>query len=162
MFRRMPWSVPRCHEHLAKCELIAVFDFFRSEAVVSAAFPARVNLCRFKTRAKLARAADQISMNMRLENMRDGEPRFACHLYIDLHIGSWIEDRRHSFVVVTKQIGKFGDTLGLNGFKNERHRKDLTRMRKEVQYEEHLNSGMHLRSLARARIHCTSTVIGRR
>src|SRR5438874_2349726 len=43
-------------------------------------------------------------MNMRLEDMRDREPRFACHLNINLNIGSRIENRSHSFVVVAKHL----------------------------------------------------------
>jgi hypothetical protein len=74
-------------------------------------------------------------MNMRLENMSDGEPCFACHLNINLDIGSRIENRSHSFVVVTKQVRKLGDAFGLNGFKNEGHRRDLTRRRGELQQD---------------------------
>ena len=60
-------------------------------------------------------------MNMRLEDMRDREPRFACHLNINLNIGSRIENRSHSFVVVAKQVRKFGDAFGLDCFEDKRH-----------------------------------------
>src|SRR4030088_3275557 len=90
VLRRMPRSMPRRDEHFAKCETIAILYLFWSKAVFSAAFSAGINLGRFKTRAKLARTADQIGMNMRLEDMRDSEPRFACHLNINLNIGSRI------------------------------------------------------------------------
>jgi len=53
--------------------------------------------------------------------MRDREPRFACHLNINLNIGSRIENRSHSFVVVAKQVRKFGDALGLDCFEDKRH-----------------------------------------
>ena len=122
VLRRMPRSMARCYEHFAKCEPIAVLYFFRSEAVLSPAFPAGINLCRFKTRTKLARSADQIGMNMRLQDMRYGEPRFACHLNINIDIGSRIENRPDSFVIIAKQVRKFGDAFGLNRFKYERHR----------------------------------------
>src|SRR4029453_10144709 len=79
-------------------------------------------------------------MNMRLENVRDSKPRFARHLDINFNIGSRIENRPYSFIVVTKQVRKFGDTFSLNGLKNERHRRDLTRMDKEVQHDDELNS----------------------
>ena len=72
---------------------------------------------------------------MRFENMRDGDARFARHLDINIDIGSRIENRCHSFVIVAEQIRKFGDAFGLNGFKDERHRRDLTRTRGEVQQD---------------------------
>jgi hypothetical protein len=60
-------------------------------------------------------------MNMRLEDMRDSEPRFACHLNVNLNIGSRIENRSHTFVVVAKQVRKFGDAFRLNRFEDKRH-----------------------------------------
>src|SRR5512133_1531059 len=74
-------------------------------------------------------------MDMRLEDMRDSEPGFACHLNINLNVSSRIENRSDSLVVVTKQVRKFGDAFGLNGFKNERHRDDLTRSGRELQQD---------------------------
>jgi hypothetical protein len=62
---------------------------------------------------------------MRLENMRDGETCFTRHLNINLNVGSWIEDRPHTFFVVAEQVRKFGDAFGLNCFKNERHGQTL-------------------------------------
>src|SRR2546423_1372327 len=76
-------------------------------------------------------------MDMRLEDMRDSEPGFACHLNINLNVSSRIENRSDSFVVVTKQVREFGDAFGLNGFKNERHRDDLTRSGRELQQDRH-------------------------
>ena len=72
-------------------------------------------------------------MDMRLEDMRDSEPGFACHLNINLNVSSRIENRSASLVVVPKQVREFGDAFGLNGFKNERHRNDLTRSENVVQ-----------------------------
>src|SRR6059036_2546300 len=74
-------------------------------------------------------------MDMRLEDMRDGEPGFACHLNINLNVSSRIENRSDSLVVVTKQVREFGDAFGLNGFENERHRDDLTRSGRELQQD---------------------------
>jgi hypothetical protein len=110
--------MPRSDQHFAKRETIAVFYFLGAKAVLGAAFSTGINLRRFKTRAKLARTADQIGMDMRFEDMRDSEPGFACHLNINLDVGSRIENRSDSFVVVTQQVRKFGDAFGLNCFKN--------------------------------------------
>ena len=104
VLRRMPRSMPCRDEHFAKRETIAVSYFFRSKAVLGPAFSTGINLRRFKTRAKLARTADQIGMDMRLEDMRDSEPGFACHLNINLNVSSRIENRSDSFVVVTNQV----------------------------------------------------------
>src|SRR3981189_2590980 len=72
-------------------------------------------------------------MDMRLENMRDSEPGFACHLNINLNVSSRIENRSDSFVILPQQVREWGDAFGLNGFKNERHRDDLTRSENVVQ-----------------------------
>jgi hypothetical protein len=74
-------------------------------------------------------------MNMRLEDMRYGQPLFARHLNITFNVSSGIENRSDSFVVVTKQVREFGDAFSLNGFKNERHRDDLTRSGRELQQD---------------------------
>src|SRR5262245_11842827 len=118
VLRRMPRSMPRRDEHFAKRETIAVFYSLRSKAVLGAPFSTGINLRRFKTRAKLARTADQIGMDMRFKDMRDSEPGFARHLNIDLNVSSRIENRSDSFVVVTKQVRKFSDAFGLNCFEN--------------------------------------------
>src|SRR4029077_17454397 len=102
VLRRMPRSMPRSDQHLAKRETIAVFYFLGPKAVLGAAFSTGINLRRFKTRAKLARTTDQIGMNMRFEDMRDREPGFAGHLNINLNVSSRIENRSDSFVVITK------------------------------------------------------------
>src|ERR1700757_157223 len=96
VLRRMPRSMPRCDEHLAKRETIAVFYFFRPKAVLGASFSTGIDPGRFKTRAKLARTADQIGVDMRFEDMRDSEPGFARHLNINFNVGSRIENRSHS------------------------------------------------------------------
>jgi len=50
-------------------------------------------------------------MDMRLEDMRDSEPGFACHLNINLEsaLGSKIAP---ILVVVTQQVREFGDAFG--------------------------------------------------
>src|SRR5262249_28224052 len=106
---------------------------FRSKAVLGSAFCTGINLRRLKTRAEFTRTADQIGMDMRLKDMGDGEPGFAGHFNINVDIGSRIEKRAHSFVIVAEQIRKLRDAFSLNSFKNEGHRRDLTQMGEEVQ-----------------------------
>ena len=80
-------------------------------------------------------------MNMRLEDMRDGEACFARHVHINIYVRPWIENRSDPFVIVTEQIRKFRDAFGLNGFENERHRWDLTRRRLGVQQDRDSSFG---------------------
>src|SRR5262249_5971408 len=96
----MPRGMPGCDQYFAKFEAIAALYFFGPKAVLSATFSTRVDLRGFKTRAKLARTADQIGMNMRLENVRNSESCFAGHVNIDVDIGSRIENCSYSFIVV--------------------------------------------------------------
>src|SRR5207253_9731155 len=119
--------MPRRHEHFAECESIAIFHFVGLEPVLSAPFPAGINPGRFQPRAKLARSAYQIGVNMRLEDMRDGKSCFARHVDINIYIRSRIEDRSDPFVIVTEKVRKFRDAFGLDGFENERHGLTLRR-----------------------------------
>ena len=84
---------------------------------------------------------------MGFENVCDGDPSFAGHIDVNVHIGARIEDRCHAFIIIANQIRKLGDTLGLNGFKNERHCSDLTRSDKVAQA-----SGLRVK-----RIHASET-----
>ena len=85
------------------------------------ALAAGVNLRRFQPRAKFARTTYQIGMNMRLEDMRDGETCLARQVHINIYIRPRIENRSDPFVIVTEEVRKFRDAFSLDGFKNERH-----------------------------------------
>ena len=74
-------------------------------------------------------------MNMRFENMRDGEAGFARHVHINIDICSGVEDCSHSFVIIADKIGKLGDPFGLDGFKYKRHREELTRSGNVIQQD---------------------------
>ena len=117
----MSWSMPRRHQHFAECESVAIFDFLGRKAVLRAAFAAGINLRRVQPRAKLARTAHQVGMNMRFKNVRDSHARFTCRLDVNIAVRARIKYRCDSFVIVAHEIRKLGDPFRLNGFKNERH-----------------------------------------
>ena len=58
---------------------------------------------------------------MGFENVCNSDPGLAGHIDVNVDIGARIEDSGHAFIIIADQIRKLGDTLGLNGFKNERH-----------------------------------------
>src|SRR6266446_7110749 len=121
MFGRVTRGMSRCDHDFTKCETVAVFYFFVLESVGRATLMAYENRRRFQPRAKFARTTYQIGMNMRLENMRDGEACFARRVYINIYVRPRIENRSDPFVIVTEEVRKFRDTFSLNGFKYERH-----------------------------------------
>src|SRR5438876_1093276 len=43
--------------------------------------------------------------------------------HVNIALRAWIKSRCDSFIIVADQIGKLSDTFSLNGFKNERHRR---------------------------------------
>ena len=70
MLGRMPRCVACRDDNRAELKSVAILDSFGRNRT-RAALAAGVNLCRFHPRAQLARAAHQIGMNVRLENVRD-------------------------------------------------------------------------------------------
>ena len=112
-------GVSRGHSYLTELEAVAVLNRLVFKSVLRAAFVARINFRRFNPIAKLARTAYQIGVNVSLENMRNGKAGFAGDVHIHIYICSRIKNCPHSFVIVTEQIRKLGDSVGLNCFKNE-------------------------------------------
>jgi hypothetical protein len=117
----MAGRVFRRDDDLAKLKTIAIFHPFIFKSVFRATFVAGINLRRFQSRAEFARAAHQIGMDMRFENVRDGDTGFARHVDVNVAIGTRIKNRSHAFIIIAHEIGKLGDAFGLDGFKDERH-----------------------------------------
>src|SRR5262249_53245997 len=109
----MPRGVARGYDHFAKFKSIAILDFLGVKPVLCPPLAAGVNLCRFQSRAQFARAAHQIGVNMGLENVRDSYAGLPRRFNVNVAIGSWIKDRRHSFVIVADEITKLSDSFGL-------------------------------------------------
>src|SRR5262249_2598399 len=100
VLRRMPRGVACRYDHFAKLKSVAIFHFFGVKTGLCPTLPAGVTLCSFQSRAEFARTADQIGMNMGFENVRDTDACLPRRFSVNIAISSWIEDRRHSFVIV--------------------------------------------------------------
>ena len=92
---------------------------FRVEAVFRAAFAAEINLRRADAGRKLPRAADEVGVDVRFEDVGDATLCFAGVFQVDLHVGARIDHRRHGRLVVPDQIRKLGDAFGLDAFENK-------------------------------------------
>ena len=46
----------------------------------------------------------------------------AGELQVAVNVRTWIEHCGYAFGIIADQIGKLGDTVGLNAFKNERYK----------------------------------------
>ena len=108
-------------DRLAKGELIAVRDLLVVEAVLRVFLVADENLRGLHAVAEFPRAADEIGVDVRLEDVRDRNLLLARQFDVFLHIGRGIEDRRHAVAVVAEQVGKLRDAFGLDAFKDECH-----------------------------------------
>ena len=115
---RVARSMPRRHEHFAKCKSIAIFYLLRCKSVLCAAFSTGVNFGRFKSRTKFARTTHQVGVNMRLKNVRDGHAGFTRRLDVNIAVRARVKHSCDSFIVIADQIGKLCDPFGLNSFKN--------------------------------------------
>src|SRR5437773_3283265 len=62
-------------------------------------------------------------MDMRLKNVRDRHAGFTRRLNVNIAVRARVKYRCDSFIIIAEQIGKLSDPFGLNGFKNERHRR---------------------------------------
>src|SRR5947199_6092736 len=70
---------------------------------------------------------------MRLKNVRDGHAGLTRRLDVNIAVRARVKHSCDSFIIIADQIGKLSNAFRLDGFENERHRRDLTRSRREVQ-----------------------------
>ena len=61
-------------------------------------------------------------MDVCFKNVRDRHLLLAGELEVAVHVRTWIEHCGYSFGIIADQIGKLGDAVGLNAFKNECHK----------------------------------------
>ena len=125
--------VPRRHQCLAESELIALLQLLVFELVFRATLVARENICGVQPRLQLTRTAHQIGVNVRLEDVRNRHLRFASHIDVNIDVRAWIENGCDAFIVVAEKIRELRDSFGLNGLEDERHRRELTRRRDQLQ-----------------------------
>ena len=61
-------------------------------------------------------------MDMRFENVRDGDAVLSGQFQINFHIGPRIDDGGRAFLVIADQVRDRGDAISENAFEDERHR----------------------------------------
>ena len=78
VLRRMARCMTSSQDERTEGVCVAILDHFAIESVFGAPFAARINLCRPRARGQFARTADQIGMNVRLENVSDRDAAFCA------------------------------------------------------------------------------------
>ena len=73
----------------------------------------------FCTRTAFARATDEIDMDVCFKNVRDRHLLLASELHAAVKVRTWIEHCGYAFGIIVDQIGKLGNSNGLDAFKNE-------------------------------------------
>jgi hypothetical protein len=58
-------------------------------------------------------------MNVRFKDMRNRYLFLAGELQVAVNTRTWIEHCCYAFGIIADHIGKLGDTIGVNAFKNE-------------------------------------------
>ena len=100
-------------------KLVAVFYVLMFEPILRGTFVAEINFGGLNPAVQFPGAADQISMNVGLENMRDRDVLRARHLNVNIHVRSRIEDGGDTFLIISNQVRKRGQAFRLNGFKDQ-------------------------------------------
>ena len=121
VLRRVAGRVPSGNESGAKLEDVSIDDSLMFETVARASFVTEVYFRGLGTRTKFTRTTDEIDMDVRFKNMRNRYLFLESELQVAIHIRARIEHRGYSRGIITDQVGKLGDTFGLNSFKNECH-----------------------------------------
>ncbi len=111
--------MPHCQEGVAERERIAVVQLLGFEAVLRARFMAYVDFRQIDLRAKLPRTAYEIGVNVRLEDMGDGDILLPRQLDVFVDVRGRIEDGGGSFLIVAQQIRKLRDSFRLDAFKDK-------------------------------------------
>ena len=88
----MTGGVTRRDQCFAERETIAVFHLLMFELVFRTTLVTHVNQRGVDPRAKFARTAHQIGVNVRFENVRDRHLRLARHVDVNVAIRAGIED----------------------------------------------------------------------
>ena len=121
MLRRVARGVADGDPRLSEIKGVAVLDLFDGESVFRALFAAAIDVCRIHPRAKFARTAHQIRMDVRFENVRDRHLPLTRQFHVFVDVGRRIEDGGYTRRIVTQQIRELSDSVGLNALKNQCH-----------------------------------------
>src|SRR6476660_2947538 len=96
----MAGSMPCRDDHGTKVEGVTIRDFFVFKTVTRTSFMTDVNLRGLNPTLKLPRPANEIRMNMRFEDMSNGDVFCTRQFQINFNVCSWIKDRRDAFFVI--------------------------------------------------------------
>ena len=108
----------RGDKNRTEIELIASLHLLMRESVLRTTLVTEIDFGGLNPAAQFPRAADQIGMNVGLENVCDRDVLCARYFNVDLNVRSRIEDCGHTFLIISDQIRKRGQTFRLNGFKD--------------------------------------------
>ena len=70
---------------------------------------------------QLPHAADQVGVDVGLENVGDGDALRARQLDVLLHVTGGVEDRRDTGAVIPDHVGEDGNAFRLHPFKYQGH-----------------------------------------
>src|SRR5204863_9050682 len=104
MLRSVAGRMTSRQDQRSKLEFITVLHRLTIEAVLRAAFTARVNFRRAGAIGQFARAAHQVGVNVGFENVRDRDAVLARRLEINFDVRSRIDYRSGAFLVIADQI----------------------------------------------------------
>src|SRR6266404_848411 len=100
--------MPHGDENGAEIELIAVLHLFMLESIFRTTLVTEINFGRLNPAAQFPRAADQISMNVGLENVCDRDVLRPRYFNVNVNVRSWIEDCGDTVLIISNQVRKRG------------------------------------------------------
>ena len=107
----------RLHSHPPEGKLVAVPDRLVLKAVIGATFRADIELgLSAEASHQFAGTAQEVSVDVGLEDMGDGEAKAPGGLEVDLHVWARVYDGAGVRRVVTQQVGALSDAVGENLF----------------------------------------------
>src|SRR5437588_8666114 len=99
MLRGMAGRVPCGDKNGAQIELIAVLYLLMFKSILRATLVAEMNFGGLNPAEQFPGAADQISMNMGLEYVRDRDVLCPRYLDVNVNVRPRIEDRGDTFLI---------------------------------------------------------------
>ena len=100
VLRGVAGSMPCRDDHGTEVESVTIRDFFVFKTVPRTSFVTDVNLRGLNPALKLPCSANKICMNMRLEDLSNGDVFRTRQFQINVNVCSWIKDRRDAFFVI--------------------------------------------------------------
>lgn len=119
----MTGSVMGRQNHFAEFECLPILDPFRLKTIFGATRMTDANRDAPEPLTQLSRTAEEIGVNMGLEDSLDGYAVTPRQVQIHLAVGSWIDNCSRARTAIAGQVRKLGDTFGVNLLEDQRHKK---------------------------------------